>query len=333
MATPPSAKRTGGATVVQVQEAVAKPFALQLLSNGKLHAPLQSKVQFRASGYIRQVYVRNGQAVAAGALLAQLDDRPAQLLLEQAQDALRQAQVEANDRLISLRGKADDSLSVAPKIWAYIKTASGLNQARIAIQKAQLELEACTLRAPFAGTVANLSAKAFNQANPSEVFCTLLATSTMELTALLLESETAQVQIGQSARVTALALPTQTWNGTVSEINPFVNEQGLVEVKVRVQNPRGLLFEGMNAQVVIEKTVPGLVVVPKSAVVERSGRKVVFVAEGNVAKWHYVTVAAENASQVGIAEGLKAGERVIVSGNLNLAHDAEISVQTTEERP
>jgi membrane fusion protein, multidrug efflux system len=76
-------------------------------------------------------------------------------------------------------------------------------------------------------------------------------------------------------------------------------------------------------------------VVPKEAVVERSGRKVVFCYEAEsdtlgLAKWHYVTVLHENQQQLAIGEGLKAGEKVIVEGNMNLGHDARIRLKSKE---
>ena len=94
--------------------------------------------------------------------------------------------------------------------------------------------------------------------------------------------------------------------------------------KARIARPDRNLFEGMNVRVVIERRLPNQIVIPKSAVVERSGRKVVFTVEDGLAKWHYVTVAHENDEEVAIGEGLRAGERVIVSGNLNLGHDAPV---------
>jgi RND family efflux transporter MFP subunit len=126
------------------------------------------------------------------------------------------------------------------------------------------------------------------------------------------------------AKVKSLAYTERNYVGKVSEINPVVNEQGLVLVKIKIQNPDAYLLEGMNAQVIIEKNLQNQVVIPKEAVVERSGKKVVFVYENGLAKWNYVTVAHENSQEVTISEGLKVGQKVIVEGNLNLGHDAKV---------
>ena len=83
----------------------------------------------------------------------------------------------------------------------------------------------------------------------------------------------------------------------------------------------------MNARIIIEKTLLNQLVVPKSAVVERSGRKVVFAYENGLAKWNYVSIAHENETSVVISEGLKAGAFVIIEGNLNLGHDAKVEIK------
>jgi len=80
--------------------------------------------------------------------------------------------------------------------------------------------------------------------------------------------------------------------------------------------------------VVLEQAVPGLIVVPKSALVLRSGRPVVFTyaPEEGLPKWNYVTVAHENDEQIAVSEGLEPGMLVIFEGNLNLEHDAQVRV-------
>jgi RND family efflux transporter MFP subunit len=148
----------------------------------------------------------------------------------------------------------------------------------------------------------------------------------------ILESELSVVTLGQVAKVKSLAYADRNYIGKVSEINPMVNEQGLVLIKVRIQNPDQYLLEGMNAQVIIEKKLQNQIIVPKEAVVERSGKKVVFVYENGFAKWNYVTIAHENSQEVAISEGIKAGQKVIVEGNLNLGHDAKVLINEEDEK-
>ena len=322
-------------TVVQTSPARHQTFPLQLLSNGRVSAQGRASLQFKVQGLIEHIYVSNGQSVSAGQLLAALDNSTQQMAVEQAQVQLKEARLELNKLLIEYGGEDNDSASVKPRIWEAVKTKSGYYRAQANLSSARLVLDNSYLRAPYAGVVANLKTKAHNPTSTSEPFCTLLSRAVVLVEFAVLESELSVVQVGQGARVLPVALEGRSYAATVSEVNPFVNEQGLVLVKVRIQSPDKQLFEGMNARVVIEKQLGSQLVVPKEAVVERSGRKVVFCYEAEndtlgLAKWHYVTVLHENQSQVAIGEGLKAGEQVIVEGNLNLGHDAKIRMKASQ---
>ncbi|MCP3930198.1 MAG: hypothetical protein GY705_13985 [Bacteroidetes bacterium] len=48
----------------------------------------------------------------------------------------------------------------------------------------------------------------------------------------------------------------------------------------------------------------------------------------SLSKWNYVTIAYENSTYIAISEGLSAGQFIIIDGNLNLDHDAEIQIDS-----
>ena len=310
----------------EVKTATISPqsFPLQLRTNGTIKAQQQTQLFFKVMGEIAQINVSNTLVVRQGQVLAVIDNRQAQVAILQAQDQLKKAGFALNKLLIEYGGKDLDTSSVRPRFLESIKIQSGYYEAQTALRNAQLQYDNTYLKAPFGGTVANLKTKQHNQASLAEPFCTLLSNSLVAVETFVLESELAIVQIGQTARLSPLAFPDKSYIGKVYEINPQVNQQGLVAIKIKIQNPDNQLIDGMNARVIIEKTLVNQLVVPKSAVVERSGRKVVFTYENGLAKWNYVTIAHENETSVAIAEGLKAGALVITEGNLNLGHDSPV---------
>lgn len=114
--------------------------------------------------------------------------------------------------------------------------------------------------------------------------------------------------------------------GSISEINPLVDDKGMVKVKARV-NGAGKLFSGMNVRVSVHRSLGEQLVIPKSAVVLRSGKQVVFtLKDGKMAQWNYIHTALENADSYSVADGLTEGDTVIVSGNINLAHEAPVTI-------
>lgn len=87
----------------------------------------------------------------------------------------------------------------------------------------------------------------------------------------------------------------------------------------------------MNCSVTINLPSGNTLIVPREALVMRSDRPVVFTLVNDKAKWNYVTVGRTNGKDVEITGGLKAGEQVITSNNLQLAHDAPVSQSKAPE--
>lgn len=312
---------------VKLAESKLKSFPLQILATGKVSALTQAKINFKTTGVIEKIMVSNSSVVKSGQVLAVLDNEQQRIALQQAQDNLQDVRVELNKLLLEYGGKDRDTSSVSKRIMENIKAKSGYTKALTSVRDAELKLENTYLKAPYAGVIANLKTKAYNPSPVTEPFCTILSREALVVEISVLESELGLVTLGQIAKVKSLAYSEKNYIGKVFEINPVVNEQGLVLIKVRIQNPDQYLLEGMNAQVIIEKKLQNQIVVPKEAVVERSGKKVVFTYDNGFAKWNYITVAHENSEEIAISEGLKAGQKVIVEGNLNLGHDAKVIVE------
>ena len=213
------------------------------------------------------------------------------------------------------------------------KVKSGYDQSKSQYELAKREMEHATLTAPFDGVVANLFSKTFNPANTSEVFCTILDTRGMEAEFTVLENELAFIKKGDKVTVLPYA-GGSSFEGSVSEINPLVDANGMVKVKADV-NGEGKLFSGMNVRVSVRRNLGEQLVIPKTAVVLRSGKQVVFTLKDGKSMWNYVNTGLENAteyivsdkSRKDVEDGLLEGDTVIVTGNLNLAHEAEVNVR------
>ena len=206
---------------------------------------------------------------------------------------------------------------------------SGYAQSRAAYGLAKYELEHAVITAPFDGVVANLESRSFNRPDGSKPFCRVIGTGGMEISFKVLESELPLVDRGDMVEVAPFAGTAGKCSGTVSEINPFVDENGLVSVRAKV-NGGVRLFDGMNVRVSVKRSVPNQYVVPKTAVVLRSGKQVIFTLKDGKAMWNYVTTGLENMTEYTLSrwegDGIKDGAQVIVTGNVNLAHEAPVEV-------
>lgn len=210
------------------------------------------------------------------------------------------------------------------------KVRSGYAAALINQQMAQQKLADCSIKAPFDGVIANITNKVYENTS-SEPFCTLIDDSSFEVSFKVLESELPQIALSMPVIVIPFADQDKTYSGSISEINPVVERNGLVGVKAIIKN-NGDLIEGMNVRVLIENEVPEQYVVPKEAVVLRDNWEVLFKITKGKAYWNYVQIVHENSSNYAViphpeksTASLNPGDTIIVSGNLNLAHESEVT--------
>lgn len=309
-------------TVVQLE---STDFYHELVSNGKLTAKRFAELRFESAEPIASIHVKNGDRVNAGQKLAELSTFRIQNKLEQAENTLEQARLELKDVLIGQGYAPEDSAKVPADIMRLAGIKSGYTQALAQYELAKHEKERAVLSAPFDGVVANLFSKQFNTASTSEAFCVIIDPSSLEVSFSVLESELPLIRVNDKVEVTPFALSDTKTTGLITEVNPLVSTDGMVQVKAAVSN-NGKLFEGMNARVSIQRSLGQQLVIPKEALVLRSGKQVVFTLVGGKSYWNYVSTGMENAGYYTVTEGLKEGDQVITSGNINLAHESPVNV-------
>lgn len=319
---------------VSVMTLEKQPFHHELVSNGKVAAKGVADLRFESNEVVAHIYVKNGDRVRRGQKLAELDKFRLANKLAQAKDALERARLELQDVLIGQGYSADNQQKVPAETMQLAKVKSGYDLSKAQYELAKYEEEHATLIAPFDGVVANLFAKPHNIASTSEAFCTLIDMQGMEADFAVLESELPLIKQGDKVVIRPYADAASVYEGSIAEINPLVDDKGMVKVKARV-NGKGKLFSGMNVRVSVHRSLGEQLVIPKSAVVLRSGRQVVFTLKKGMAMWNYVQTGLENAdtyivsnkADAGVTDGLLVGDAVIVSGNINLAHEAPVVVK------
>lgn len=304
----------------------ATEFNHELISNGKLSARRFVDLRFESVEAISDIYVKNGDRVTKGQKLAELAPFRLKNKTAQAREALERAKLELQDVLIGQGFALEDTAKVPPATMQLVRTKSGYEQSLAQFELAEYEERHAVLTAPFDGIVANLFAKQYNTSSTSDVFCTIIDPSSLEASFTVLESELPLIKTGDKVEVTPFSMTDTRTEGRISEINPLVDENGMVRVKASVANT-GKLFEGMNVRVSVQRSLGKQLVIPKEALVLRSGRQVVFTLVDGKAYWNYVQTGLENAGHYTVIDNLKEGDIVITSGNINLAHDAPVVVK------
>lgn len=304
-------------------------FARELLSNGKLAASARASLSFSVAGALSQVNVANGQQVGKGSVLARLSRPDLDLALESAELSLTKAEMDLYDYLVGQGYPARDTLSVPAALLETAKMKSGYAVARNAVAKARQDVAGTVLRAPFAGRVADVKLRR-HDASGSEPFCTLIDDSAFDVDFTVMESEYGFLSVGLPVEVTPYADATVSCRGKIASINPSVDKNGQVGVRARVSGDKRLL-DGMNVKVTVARVLPDQLVVPRSAVVIRDNLDVLFTyTDDGKAHWTYVNIVTSNSTSHVVTANtqrgasLSEGDRVIISGNLNLADGSDV---------
>ncbi len=306
-----------------------KIFSKQIVCNGKLVAIRKANLAIPSQGgLLKEVYVHNGSFVHKGDLLAITDQRDELRELDKAQHDLERAKVEFLDKLIGI-GYDDDLSNVPDGIRHRIEIMSGYYSANHQLHLAETALEDCKLIAPFNGVIADLEAHPYQR---GDKFCTLIDNSYFDVEFSILENELPIVNQGTPITVSPFVYETMHLSGQITEINPTINEKGLIKVKARIKNNNKNLVNGMNVKVIVENSIPNVFVVPKSSVVERDGFNVIFLYNEGHSEWVYVDIIYANLTQYAIVGSerkntiLREGDILITSGNQNLADGTIVRV-------
>ncbi len=311
---------------VRVVAATGGTFPLRTITNGSVAASRKAALHLRSGERIEEVTVTEGQYVEAGQLLCRQDEQALQLDLQRANTKRAETWLRLSELLIEQGGDAGDTLSVPSQKLQSLKIKSGYRSALDEWAMAAYKMEQARLYAPFGGIITRVKARQWEDGRPGEVFCTLIDQASFEVVFTVLEKDAAKISRGQMVQFEPLAKPGTLYEARIAVVDPVIDEHGLLTVRARPGNSRRQLIEGMKVKVLIEHPVPGMVIVPKEALVLRSNRQVIFTAdqEAGLAKWHYVEVGYENDEALAVTSGLSVGDLVIVEGNLNLAHDASL---------
>jgi len=312
---------------VRVMRLELTDFPHELIANGVVSALNKADLRFQLSENIVAIYVKNGDRVTKGQKIAMLDQFKLQNALSQAKDNLERARLDLQDVLIGQGYSLSDSARIPADVMQLAKVKSNYDNCINQYALAEYNLNNSTLYAPFDGIVANLFSKVYNLPDGSQPFCTIIDNLHPETDFKVLESELPYLRIGDKIRVSPFSASDYSCDGQIAEINPSVDQNGMVRVKAYINNPKNRLYDGMNVKIQLQRSLGPQLVIPKEALVLRSNRKVVFTMKNERAQWVYVQTGLENSDSYVVTEGLNVGDSVIYEGNINLADQTPVKIK------
>ena len=340
----------GGRVPVGVAEVRTGDLPIFLNGLGSVQAFNTVTIRARVDGEIVQIGFEEGQVVQKGDLIAQIDPRPYQAALDQA--VAKKAQDEATlasnrldlERTRQLARNAFASQQQLDQQTANVASLTAqVASDTAAIQSAQTQLGYTTIRAPLTGRT---GLRLVDQGNIVRAGDTAGIVEIAQINPISVVFTAPEAQLRPiasamkqgSVAVTALSPDGKTVldEGRLVLINNEVDAgSGTVRLKAAFENKADLLWPGLSVNTrLLQTTLRGAVAVPSEAVQRGQDSLFAFVVgEGDKAQRRAIKVETFTEGQAVVEDGLRPGERVVVSGQYRLTDGVEVQVAGAPPAP
>lgn len=316
-------------TAADVARVEPRQMARWLPVSGTLQPLNQTTVKAKVSGEIRQVLVREGDAVKAGQVLARLDtadleaklnDRIGALEASRAQLALAEKTRTQNHALLkqgfisqNAFDSADSNLSV---------TQGTLKSYEAQVQLARNALRDAVVTAPLSGTLAKRHVQPGEKVNFDSPLFTIVDLGKMELQAMVPANDIPEITVAMPVELSIDGFADRSFAGSVERINPMT-EAGTraIIVFVQIPNPDAALKGGMFASGRIRLAAGAAVpTLPVAAIRSEAGQTYVWTIEGGRLLRRNVTLGRrdESAARVELKSALPGEVQVLAARFDNL---------------
>ena len=296
----------------------SRELALRLPLSGSLAPLAQATVKSKVSGVVLATTVREGMNVAAGQVIARLDDADARARVAQQAALLKEASArlamanknEANSQALLKQNYISQNSFDTTRNSVELAQAA-VDAARAQLELARIALNDTTIRAPLAGVVSKRFVQAGEKLSPDSPVMAIVDLQHLTLDAQVPASDIPRVQIGQDVRFKVDGFGGRAFSGKVARINP-ATEAGSrsMLVYISVENTDQLLRAGMFAkgEITTEKSA-ARPIVPLAALRKDGARDVVYRVEGGKVVAQPIQLGMRNDDE-GMAEvtgGVEAG--------------------------
>ena len=352
------AGKPGVETVTVAQSYPSQSYTL-LNATGYVVAQRKAALSSKATGRLEWLGVLEGSKVKKDEVVARLENRDvgaslgqAQANVKVAQANLEQGQAELQDAQANFKRTAELLNQKFITASAYDTAQARLNKAKASIagynaaiaaaranaQAAQVALDQTVIRAPFDGVILTKNANVgdnitpFSSAADSKgAVVTIADMDTLEVEADVSESNLSKIRVDQPTEILLDAFPELRLAGTVSRMVPTMDRSKatlLVKVRFIDRDPR--VLPDMSAKVAfLSKAVPpedrqAVTAVQPAAIVQRDGRAVVFVLDGDKVRQAAVT-QGRKIGELTEVKGVKPGDKVVMAPDAKLRDGAAVS--------
>lgn len=291
------------------------------VANGTFEPSQQLQFPAENNGRVVRVLVDEGTVVRKGQVLAVIKGDQLNIELQNAQAAYQNALTDNQryENAFKTGGVTKQQLDQAK--LALVNAKARLDQTRI-------QLGDASIKSSINGIVNKRNIEPGSVVSPGTVLFELVNVSTLKLKVTVTEQQVASLKTGTIVPVTASVFPDKKFTGKVTFIAPKADESLNFPVEIEIaNNPGNELKAGMYGSAVFGKgkAEPAVMTIPRVAFVGGVGNNQVFVVNNDTAKLVKVTSGRIFGEEVEILSGLKEGDTVVTSGQINLQDGTKVS--------
>lgn len=313
-----------GAVAVRVANVEKKTVDLDFSANGNFIPKQELNFLSENAGRVKAIYVDEGARVTKGQVLARIDAEIINTDKETAQatyqNALRdQARYQSSFETGGVTQQQLDQAKLATK------------NARLRLQASERRVNDAAIKSPINGIVNKkyIEVGAFVTAQGTQLF-ELVDVSKLKLKVSVNESQVANLKVGDKIDIRSSVFPTTKFSGQITFIAAKADASLSFPVEIEVaNNVNSSLRAGMYGTAIFNfpKQAPSILI-PRTSFIGSVSSNQVFVLDksNNTAKTRNVVSGRIFGETVEILEGLKEGETVITSGQINLADGTAVSI-------
>ena len=280
------------------------------------------------SGLLREVYVKEGQKVTKGTILARIDDGglSSQLAQIEAQAALAKTTFERQKRLWEQ--------NIGSEIQ-YLEAKTTYDAAQNSVNQIRTQVGKTVVRAPFTGVIDQVISEQGVVVNPGQnALFRLVNLDNMYVQASVPENYLGKIKTGTSVVVEIAAIG-QQFEGVVRQVGNFINpDNRSFQIEVALPNKEGQIKPNLIATVRLnDYTAESAIIVPENTIQQNSqGQTLVYLFEKEsdstgVAKRVIVETGYSYRQDIEILSGLEPGDQIIVEGGRNLRDQQKVKLK------
>lgn len=329
---------------VRVATAEVVPLGGTITVPGVVRPFQKATLAAKVPGRVTERLVEPGDVVTHGDPLLRLDETDLRLATDEAEIALRLADVDLADATRELdrakqlsRQKAISASEMDARQAAFDRAEAARARAKVALRKAEQALADATIVAPFDGSVEAVEADVGEYLQPGAPVATMVDFSRARVRAGVTAREAAQLATGHAADIGFDTLGGQHVSAAVRSVARIADAgSGTYAIELWLDDPDPRLREGMIGEVHLERE-PGdeHPVVPRAALLRRAGKMLLFVIDDSTgeirAEERVVRSGRSDGDFVEILDGARAGERVVIDGHFALGNGALVQIDQQQD--